>query len=449
VAQWTRGAELAARAERARRITATFGRVYLRLRATRFLARHLDPPDMQERWSEAHRRSAEEIHAVAVDLQGLILKGCQFLGARADVLPREYVQVLSRLQDRVPPRPFRAVRRAVERELGRPMAEVFASFEPEPIAAASLAQVHRAHLRDGRRVAVKVQYPEIAALVRGDLSNLRLLFRAVDWLERDFDPMPLVEELADAVPRELDFASEARNAERIAAALAHRGDVLVPTILHEHTCRRLLVMELVEGIKITDVAGLERAGVDPARVARTLVEVFAEQILSHGFFHADPHPGNLLVLPEGPRIVLLDFGLAKELPPGFRGGVQAFVAALLLGDAERMGRALLALGFRTRDGSPEGLEQIADLLLRVGGEIRSRGGMDPRTAARLREEIPEEVRRNPIVRIPNHLVLLGRVIGLLSGVTHALGVKADWIGAAAPYAVGPPGGPGAAPEAHP
>lgn len=448
MARWSQGAELAARAERARRVTTTFGRVYLRLRANRFLARHLDPPDMEERWSEAHRRSAQEIHAAALELQGLILKGCQFLGARADVLPPEYVDVLAALQDRVPPRSFDTVSRVVEQELGRPLKEVYAEFEPRPIAAASLAQVHRARLRSGRRVAVKVQYPEIAALVRSDLSNLRLLFRAVDWMEPDFDPMPLVEELADAVPRELDFQSEARNAERIAQALAHREDVLVPRVLHELTRRRVLTMELMEGVKVTDLAGLAGAGVDPGQVAQTLVEVFAEQILSHGFFHADPHPGNLLVAPEGPRLVLLDFGLAKELPADFRDGVQDLLLALLVGDAERMARALLTLGFRTRDGTPQGLEQIAEMLLRAGTEIRARGGLDPETAARLRRQVPEHVRRNPIVRIPDHLVLLGRAIGLLSGVAHALGVKADLLRATAPYAIPRrPAAPGA--EARP
>jgi len=431
----------AGRAERAGRIGTRFARVYLRIRATRWIDRVLRPTDMPARWSAVHRRSAEEIYEAAVELRGLILKGCQFLGSRADVLPPEYVEVLSRLQDRVPPRPFEEVRRCVEHELGRPLRECFAEFEEQSLAAASLAQVHRARLPDGRRVAVKVQYPEIASLVRSDLANLRMLFRAVDLLEADFDPMPLVEELGQAVPRELDFENEARNAERIARDFEHRDDVLVPGIVHELTTRRLLVMEYIDGIKITDVERLRAAGVDLAQVSSTLVEIFCEQLLVTGFFHADPHPGNLLVLPaQPPRIVLLDFGLAKELPPGFRKGVLDFAAGLIRGDTALMARSLVELGFETRDGEPQALNEVAAVILHAAQEVRAQAGLDPKLLQRLRKEIPERVRRNPIVRIPHHLVLVGRVVGLLSGVQSSLGTRVDLLRAVAPYALGTPPG---------
>jgi predicted unusual protein kinase regulating ubiquinone biosynthesis (AarF/ABC1/UbiB family) len=415
---------------RARRISTTFGRVYLGAKANQFIARRLAPPDMDQRWSAFHRGSARQIHRLALELGGLILKGCQFLGARADVVPKEYVTVLSRLQDRVPPRSFAVVRRAVEADLGAPLASVFTEFSPRPIGAASLAQVHDARLRDGRRVAVKVQYPEIGEQVRGDLANLRSLFRAVGWLERDLDLLPIFDELAQQMPRELDFENEGRNAEKIAGLLARRREVVVPGIVWEHTRRRVLVMEHMEGIKITDLAGLRAAGVDPAWVTRTLVEVFAEQILVHGFFHADPHPGNLLVQPEGPRLVLLDFGLAKELPESFRGGVLGFVAALVRGDLEAMTDALGALGFETRRASRDALRDVAELILRVGIELRERGSLDPELIGRLGEEIPARVRANPLVRIPHHLVLVGRTLGLLSGVSRELGARVDLLRAA-------------------
>jgi predicted unusual protein kinase regulating ubiquinone biosynthesis (AarF/ABC1/UbiB family) len=410
---------------RARRISTTFGRVYLGAKANQFIARRLRPPDMDRRWSAFHLGSARQIHRLALELGGLILKGCQFLGARADVVPREYVKILSRLQDRVPPRSFAVVKRTVESELGASLGSIFEEFSPRPVGAASLAQVHDARLRDGRRVAVKVQYPEIAAQVRGDLANLRSLFRAVGWLERELDLLPIFDELAEQMPRELDFENEGRNAEKIGALLAHRSEVVVPSIVWEHTRRRVLVMEYLDGIKITDVAGLRAAGVDPAWVTRTLVDVFAEQILVHGFFHADPHPGNLVIQPEGPRLVLLDFGLAKDLPESFRAGVFGFVVALMRGDVDAMAGALAALGFETRRASREALRDLAEVILRVGIEIRERGSLDPETVARLGEEIPARVRENPLVRIPHHLVLVGRTVGLLSGVSRELGARVD------------------------
>ena len=236
----------AARIYRARRIGTTFGRVYLGLRANRFVARRLAPSDMSRRWRHFHRSSALSVYDTAVELQGLVLKGCQFLGTRADVLPREWVQVLSKLQDRVPPRPYSVVRECVEQELGAGLDELFASFSKKPVASASLAQVHEARLHSGERVAVKVQYPEIAALVRGDLANLRALFRAVGFLERDFDLMPFVDELGTYVPRELNFVNEGHNLETIGRFFKGRDDIAVPRVHWELSTRRVLVMDFVE-----------------------------------------------------------------------------------------------------------------------------------------------------------------------------------------------------------
>jgi predicted unusual protein kinase regulating ubiquinone biosynthesis (AarF/ABC1/UbiB family) len=426
----------AERLYRARRIGTTFARIYLSIKGHQFIARRLRPPDMPERWSDLNRRNAESIYDAAVELRGMILKGCQFLGARPDILPPEYVQVLARLQDRVPPKPFQIVRRTVEQEYGRPLEDVFAEFATRPLASASLAQVHEARLHDRRRVAVKVQYPEIESLIRSDLSNLRSLFRAVGWLERELDLMPLIDELATHVPQELDFQNEARNAERMADLLSHRDDVVVPEIVWEHTTRRVLCMEFLEGIKITDVDALRAAGVDPDQVVRILVETWCEQILAHGLFHADPHPGNLLVQPSGPRLCLLDWGLSKELPPNFRLSILAFSAALIGGDADAMVEAFLDLGFETRDGSSESLVEVARFALEFAQRVRERSWAESRAFSRWNDELGAEIRRNPIVAIPSHVVLLGRVLGLLSGVSRSLGSKVDLLPVVLPYVFG-------------
>jgi len=432
----SRSLTLGERIDRARRISLAFGRIYFRVRSHRFLARRIQPADVAERWETLHRTNAQEIYDLAVDLQGLILKGCQFASARADVLPKPYQEILGQLQDKVPAYPFDVARGLVEEELGRPLEEVFREFAEEPLAAASLAQVHAAVLKDGTPVAVKVQYPDIGALVRSDLANLRALFRAVGWLEPDFDLMPLIDELGASVPLELDFLNEGRNAERIAEFLAGRDDVTIPVIHWKWSTRRVLVMERMHGRKITDTEALRSAGVDLEAVMRTLIEVFAEMILVRGFFHGDPHPGNLLVESETGRLVILDFGLAKELPDRFRETVLGFATALLQGDSAAMGHALIELGFETRDGREESLHEIAELILGVAKEIRQDGRVDPETMARLREEIPERIRQNPIVRVPHHLVLVGRVLALLTGLNAALGAKVDFLKILMPIALG-------------
>lgn len=430
------------RLHRARRIGVTVGRTVLGLRANRLVASRLRPADMPARWSRFHRRSAESIYDTAVDLRGLVLKGCQFLGTRADVMPPEYVEVLSRLHDRVPPCPFAVVRRCVEGELGFRLEDVFASFEPRPLASASLAQVHRAVRLDGREVAVKVQYPEIESLVRSDLANLRMLIRAVGWLERDFDLLPLIDELARTVPLELDFVNESHNARRMRDLFRGRDDLAVPEVHEDLVRRRVLVMDLVSGVKVDDPVALRAAGVDPDRVAELVTVAYAEQLLVHGFFHADPHPGNLLVqpTPAGPRLVLLDFGLAKELPRDFRHRVLAFATALLRGDADAMTDALQGLGFETRDGSRAGIAELARYVLASAQRVRAQSTLDRDLAERLRAELPERIRANPLVRVPPDLVLVGRVVALLSGIARSLGSRVDVARLLLPYALDTRGG---------
>ena len=426
---------VAERVYRARRVGVTFGRVYLGIKGQQFIARRLAPSDMADRWSRFHRESAASIYDAAIELRGLILKGCQFIGSRADVLPPEYVERLSQLQDRVPARAFPVVRRTVEQELGCGLDELFASFSERPIASASLAQVHEARLRSGERVAVKVQYPEIGRLVRSDLSNLRVLFRAVGMVERDFDLMPLVNELGTHVPLELNFVNEAHNAEKVARFFDGRDDVHIPRIHWEYTTRRVLVMEFIEGIKISDAGALRAAGVDPDAVMRTLIEAYCEQILVRGFFHADPHPGNLIVQPSpsGHRLVFVDFGLAKELPGRFRSGILELAGALVEGSADSMARALHDLGFETRDGGVESLSEIARAVLDLAVRLRHQSYLDPQVAREAGNELPRLIRENPIVSVPSHVVLLARVIALLSGLGRTLEARVNMLQTILPY----------------
>lgn len=428
----------------------TFGRIYLGAKTNQFLARRVAPRDMAERWSAFHTESAHAIYEAAIELRGLILKGCQFIGSRADVLPPEYVEILSRLQDRVPAKRFPVVRETIEEELDRPLGEIFASFEESPIASASLAQVHRAVLHSGETVAVKVQYPEIASLVRSDLSNLRVLFRTVGLVERDFDLMPLVDELGTHMPLELNFVNEAHNAERISRFYEDRDDVHVPRVHWEYTTRRVMVSEFIEGIKISDARALRGAGIDPNAIMRTLIEAYCEQILTRGFFHADPHPGNLLVEPKGPhggaRLVFVDFGLAKELPARFRHGILELTGALVQGSAARMAQALQELGFETREGGVEALHDIAEVVLETAVRLRKQSWLDRDAAREAGEDLPRMIRENPIVRVPSHVVLLGRVVALLSGLGRSLEARVDMVQTILPFVLKTAATPPPAPQ---
>lgn len=387
-----------------------------------------------ERYRQHHRWSAELAYETATILQGLLIKACQFLGTRADILPRAYIEVLSQLQDRVPSRPYAVIAAAVESELGRPLADVFAEFDEQPLASASLAQVHRARLHDGREVAVKVQYPEIERIVAIDLANFSLLVGLLARIERNFDLRMVIREVSKYVQLELDFENEARNSATIRANLAHRSDVIVPEIMRELSTRRLLVMDYVPGIKITDVEGLEAAGIDKQQVARVLSEVFCQQILVDGFFHADPHPGNLLVRP-GPQLVLLDFGLAKDFPPGFAVSMAALTAAIIQEDRDAMVRAFADLGFKTKNDDPASLLALGDAFL--GQAVRGgKAYADQELIDTFNEDLPEVLRLNPIVEAPSHLLLVVRVMGLLSGIGKQLRSEVNPLSVIMPFLAG-------------
>ena len=382
-------------------------------------------------WAEAKRHrhhawSAQRIYDTALVLEGLLIKTGQFLGARPDVLPEEYVAVLSHLHDEVPPDPFPVIREVIEAELGRALDDIFAEFEEEPIAAASLAQVHRARLQDGRVAAVKVQYPAIRHIVQIDLANLRFFIGVLNRIDKSIDYTFVAEELRANIPKELDFINEGRNAERMARDFADDPDILVPAIYWEHTTERVLTMEYIDGIKITDVQALQAARIDTRAVARLLMECYARQMLGHGFFHADPHPGNLFVRP-GPRLVFVDFGQAKELSPGFSRSFATFTKAILDSEDDTMAEAFRSLGFRTKQDEHDGYVALGNAY--VGDIVRSAysetGYIDLETVNQSYQEIVRLLKQNPLVAFPPEMLMVGRVFGLLSGLSKHLDARTD------------------------
>jgi aarF domain-containing kinase len=383
----------------------------------------------ERRREQHHRWSATKLYETAVKNQGLLIKTGQFLGTRPDVLPEAYVDVLSGLQDEVPPESFENVRAHIERELGRPLHEIFAEFDEQPVASASLAQVHRAVLKDGRVCAVKVQYPGIEHIVHIDLANMSFFISVLNRLDRSMDYRFVAEEMRKHIPMELDFINEGHNAERIAADFAAVDDVVVPKIYWEYTSRRVLTMEYIDGVKITDAEGMRRIGVDQWEVAKILVFAFAEMIVKHGFFHADPHPGNLMVLP-GPRLVLIDFGQAKDLGPAFQEVLVRFTRTLLSNDNAAMGEAFRDLGFRTKKDDAEGYQQLGDAYVgRVAKQMQDTGAgwAEGEVFQESYEDAVGILKKNPLTAMPPELLLIGRVFGLLNGLSKTLQARTNML----------------------
>lgn len=422
--------------ERVRRFLAVStlaARVYARYKAITLRQRRFGlPAEEAEALRRAHHTwSAQRLYDLAIRQQGLLIKFGQIVGSRPDLIPEEYVSVLSRLQDQVPPRPFRVIEKRITSELGRPLSDVFSDFEEEPIASASLAQVHRAVLKDGRTVAVKVQYPGIREVVQTDLDSIKFLLRILSALERNLDFGPIIQEISRNVPLELDFINEGHNAEMIDANFATRPEIIVPRIYWEYTTRRVLVMEFLEGIKITDVDALRAAGIDLQAVAQLISEAYCEQLYLHGMFHADPHPGNLLVRP-GPQLVMLDFGLCRKLDDQFRLGYAKLTHAMITGNAGEIVQGFHDLGFRARRANdPTPYLVIARAFMESGRPGHAYA--DPDLVAEANARMARAIRANPLVEIPREFILIMRVVGLLSGLGKRLDSRVNVFSMVLPY----------------
>jgi ubiquinone biosynthesis protein len=289
----------------------------------------------------------------------------QMFSNRPDLLPEELLVELRKLQDRVPGFSPDLGRKILEDHLGRPLEDVFVSFNPEPVASASVAQVHEARLADGRRVAVKILRPGIESLVATDLE---ILAHVGVWFEKlilrsdVLDTRAIVREFSRNLLKELDFRQEALYLERFASLFADDPDIRVPRVHRSLSGPRVLVMDFIEGIHPLDLAGYSRLGLDPKAVAHRGVKLLLKQIFVHGFFHADPHPGNLLIQADG-RVCFLDFGLMGVLPPRHRESLEQMLWALTTGDGPALASALLSLTPGVPPAEPAAFEDDVEALL--------------------------------------------------------------------------------------
>jgi predicted unusual protein kinase regulating ubiquinone biosynthesis (AarF/ABC1/UbiB family) len=401
------------------------------------------------------RRIAQRFHVLAVDLGGLMIKVGQFLSSRLDVLPPEVTKELEGLQDEVPPVDFGAIRALAEAELGVPLERAFSSVDPVPLAAASLGQAHRAVLsaQDSADtgltgVVLKVQRPGIDQVVEVDLRALR---RVAGWLSRvrvvaaRVDMHALVEEFAVTSLEEIDYLHEAAGSERFAAQFADDRRVGVPEVVWERTTRRVLTLQDVTAIKINDVVALRAAGIDPAEVAAEFAAVMFDQLFADGYFHADPHPGNIFVTPRaagddgdderGWTLTFIDFGMMGEVPEGLRRGLRRLLIAAASRDGKGLVDGIREVGVLLPSADTAELERaMTQLFARFGGmgfaELQE---VDPREFRAFAVEFGDTVRALPF-QLPENFLLIIRAMSLTSGMCSALDPSFNIWDAVEPYA---------------
>ena len=314
-----------------------------------------------------------DARAFAADLESLgptFIKLGQFLSTRGDLLPPIYLEALTRLQDDLEPFAYEDVERIVQEELGVRLSKAFDEFEPKPIAAASLGQVHRAVLRGGRVVAVKVQRPGIREQVLKDLDALNELAPVFDRFagaSRSVDTARVIEEMRHSLVLELDYREEARNMVAIAAQLRDFERIVVPLPVEGYSTARVLTMDFIPGINITTVSPVERTEVDGATLAEDLFRAYLQQILVHGVFHADPHPGNVLLTPDH-RLGLIDLGMVGRLSPGVQEQLVKLVLAISEGRGDEAARVTIALSDRQEDFDESAMVRaVASIVSRYQG----------------------------------------------------------------------------------
>jgi predicted unusual protein kinase regulating ubiquinone biosynthesis (AarF/ABC1/UbiB family) len=381
-----------------------------------------------------NRKRAIKLRTEALAMGGVLIKVGQFLSSRVDLLPPEYIEELALLQDEVPGVSFDEIRRVVEEELGAPIDSLFSRFDPEPLAAASLGQVHQAVLPTGEFVAVKVQRPRIDEVVRADLASLRYI---VNWLDRHtpvrrrVDLRQVMREFEDTLYLELDYIREGHHAERFAISFCRMQEIVVPRIYWSHCAGRVLTMQHMWGTKVTDFAELSRQGIDRSAVAQILMRAYLHQVLEDGFFHADPHPGNIFVRP-GPTVVLLDFGMVGNISSQMKANIRRAFFGVLRRDYDEIVTALDRLGFIPRDADRRALRQAVIWTVETFSEM-SFGELRSVSPTYVLEQL-QDIFYTESIQIPAQFAFLGRALGTLSGLCTALDPSFQFVAAAQPFA---------------
>lgn len=423
---------------RSLRALALFWTVFLSYAFEWLLARSLSRERARARLERAHRVNARRLRRGFSRLGGVFIKMGQVLSVMGTFLPIAYAEELEALQDKVPPQPFPEIEGRLREALGPDPLSRFGSFEREPIAAASLAQVHRATTQDGRPIAVKVLYPGIERLIRRDLAVLRSLLPVVKILVPVSRVERNIDQLESMLERETDYSHEHANIERMRQIFRNRADVVIPEVIGDLTRRSVLCMSFEEGIKITELQAQRAHAIDPEGIAKLLVDVYFVMLFEHGVFHADPHPGNFLVR-EGPKLVILDFGAVEQVTQALAVGMKTVVLGALTRSDDQILRGLEQMGFVAEGGDRE-------LLKRVGREyLQTLAALQIQDFSRIDRQVVEklsgfqqirgrlrEVMRS--VEYPEGYFYVERTLALLFGLAGQLAPKTGLPGLVLPHA---------------
>lgn len=389
-----------------------------------------------------HIKNAERVRDAILELKGLFIKLGQMLSILTNFLPEAFQKPLEALQDQIPPRPFESVRARILRELGKPIEELFAYFDENALAAASIGQAHRARLHDGTEVVVKVQHADIEQVAQIDLDIILRLTRISAWFY-DIKGMDyLYTQIRKMIEEELDFTREANSMEQIQINIAEESGITIPSVHRAYSTGKVLTTTWHDGVKISNLAQLDAWQVNRRDLATVLLKAYCRMLFKEGFYHADPHPGNILVKQDG-TMVLLDFGAVATLNESLRKGIPQLIEAAVRNDTAAMVNALHAMGFlaQNRDAEKMAEKMLNAMRNFLQNEVKLDGlnfkdiQVDPFNNSLF--SLIQEIGFNGIagtVQVPKDYVLLNRMITLLLGLCHALDPTFNPLDVVRPYA---------------